>query len=469
MEPTASAPGATAPTASTSPADDALDRELLALLARRDVHAVFQPVVELRTGEVVGLEALARGPLSSPLENPRELFAAAERCGRTAELDWVCRATAFSAVLDADVPPSMSIFVNVEPGSLGAECPEDLRTVVSQAESLLRVFVEVNDRAITTDPAALLAAVDRAREMGWGVAIDDVGSSRAPIPMLPVTGADMVKVDLSLLRAAEPADRSAILLSALQHVEQTGASLCVERIEDEDDLRWAIALGARYGQGRHLGMPGPLAAHYPPPRAVPPVTASADEVAVAAPYVLVEDRESRLVTLPELMELARLVAYTENVPGVKPIVLFGMGRDGLQTLLDTDMPRPDDGALLAVGFGTGSLSEPVGALRTVRTLADDPLAAERFLVVLNEYGAYGVFGRETGDGRFEVVLTRDADLVHCAARQLMRRVPPPGGDDRALEPRWFDVEEEPEHATSAGAAGASSGRGGWRGRLGRHG
>lgn len=78
---------------------DPASREFAALLDGHDVHMVFQPVVDLHSGEIVGLEALARGPQSSPFASPPALFAAARGCGRVAELDWVCRAAAFQAFL----------------------------------------------------------------------------------------------------------------------------------------------------------------------------------------------------------------------------------------------------------------------------------------------------------------------------------------------------------------------------------
>ncbi len=55
------------------------------------VHAVYQPVVDLDTRRVVGYEALARGPRDSPLHTPDALFAAARDQGVLVELDWACR------------------------------------------------------------------------------------------------------------------------------------------------------------------------------------------------------------------------------------------------------------------------------------------------------------------------------------------------------------------------------------------
>ena len=160
----------------------------------------------------------------------------------------------------------MSVFVNVEPEAIAAECPTDLTAVVARAESILRVFVEVNDRALAADPAGVLAAVDRAREMGWGIAIDDVGASRAPVAMLPIVRLDVVKLDLRLLRLASAEDFAAILTSVLRHIETVGATLLVEGIESEDDAQRARALAAAYGQGLHLAAPGPLCEHYTAPR-----------------------------------------------------------------------------------------------------------------------------------------------------------------------------------------------------------
>ena len=71
----------------------------------RAVRAVFQPLIDLASGDVVGFEALARGPAGSMLESPGALFEAAYGIGRVAELDWVCRAAAFQAAARAEPRP----------------------------------------------------------------------------------------------------------------------------------------------------------------------------------------------------------------------------------------------------------------------------------------------------------------------------------------------------------------------------
>lgn len=430
-----------------------------AVIDLRSVSAVFQPIFDLRTMHVAGLEAFARGPAGSELESPGALFAAAAACGRTAELDWVCRAAAFRAALEAGLPPAMSVFVNAEPESLSAECPADLQTDVARAEAVLRVFVEVNDRALATDPAGLLAAADRAREMGWGIAIDDVGSGRQPITMMPVVHADLVKVDLGLLREADQADAAAVLLATLRHVERTGASLCVERIETEEDLRWARAIGAVYGQGRHLGAPGPLPTDVPAPRVpVPLVAASAGDAPVASPFELVPGAEPRRVERRHYLDLARAVAFGSISPGAAPVVLVGVGRGGFDPAVSATFPQGARPLLWAM-FGTAMADVPVPWLRGVRVAATDPLADVEFLVVMTEKAGVALIGRSTPDGGLEIVHTQDREVAHAVARHLIRRVPPPGGDGVALPPPVGDLlraagQDEPDEAPDAvGSAG----------------
>jgi len=440
--------------------------EFAALLDKRDVHAVFQPVVNLRSGEIVGLEALARGPQSSPFATPGALFAAARRSGRVAELDWVCRAAAFQAFLEADVSPAMSLFVNIEPEAIAEECPSDLMHFVTRAESVLRVFVEVNDRALAANPAGVLAAVDRARESGWGIAIDDVGASRAPVAMLPIVRADVVKLDLRRLNEGSAEDSSAIITSVLRHLETTDASLLVEGIESEADARWARALGATYGQGIHLGPPGPLRDQYPAPRApVRLIKVASEGLQFSSPFQLFADRPHQRMGKDLLDQLARVIAYSPRSIGTWPVFLACVSRDGQLTKAMVEhivgLPRR---TLLFVTFGVGLPGEPAPGVRGVHLRHDDPLADERFLIVLSDQAPVAIFARTSPDGLYDVAVTQDPELVHDIARHLIRRVPGPGHDNTALpasiamrDPECDDQEVAPPQNRS---------KQGWRQRLG---
>ena len=439
--------------------DDAADLEFAALLDQRDFHMVFQPLVNLKTGEIVALEALARGPESTRLASPLALFEAARRANRVAELDWACRAAAFRAFLEADVPTAMSLFVNVEPEAIASGCPADLVQVVFKAESRLRVFVQVNDRAMAADPAGVLAAVDHAREKGWGVAIDDVGNSRAPIAMLPIVSPDVVKLALRRLEAASDEDSSAIITSVLRHIERTGAALLVEGIESEDDARWARALGAVYGQGHHLGKPGPLLAKYANPRApIPLIKVAPTDLQVASPFELFEGGPHERASGTHLDKLARLLAYGPRPNGTRCVFLACFGREG-EIPAELLEHGTTEETLLFVAFGTGLAAEPFLGGRGVRLVEDDPFADEKFLIVLSDQAPVAIFARASSNGLYDVVVTQDFELVHEIARHLMRRVPAPGPNNYALGGPEPENESPDEEEVSV----ESTPKRGWRG------
>jgi EAL domain-containing protein (putative c-di-GMP-specific phosphodiesterase class I) len=134
----------------------------------RAVTTVFQPIVRIDRRptapepddkpEVVGMEAFARGPRHTPWETPRTLFEAARQAGRQAELDWICRATAYRSAMDNDLPDGVTLFVNAEPHTFGTPCPPDLAEVILAAQLRLRVVTELPERSIIDDPLAVLAA-----------------------------------------------------------------------------------------------------------------------------------------------------------------------------------------------------------------------------------------------------------------------------------------------------------------------
>jgi EAL domain-containing protein (putative c-di-GMP-specific phosphodiesterase class I) len=129
------------------------------VLDERAIQPLFKPLFDLQHGHVLGYEALARGPMGSALESPAALFGAAWRAGRVGELDWVCRAAAFTGAVGGGLVPPMTLFVNAKPVTLGVACPDDLRPAIELGQERLRVVVEVTERAVAGDPARLLATV----------------------------------------------------------------------------------------------------------------------------------------------------------------------------------------------------------------------------------------------------------------------------------------------------------------------
>ena len=239
-------------------------RDINAVIDQRSVGVVFQPILDVENDQVVGFEALARGP-EGALASPVPLFAAARAAGRAGELDWVCRALAFDRFMAADLPGSMSLFVNVEPDSLIEPCPEDLLPTIWEAETRLRVFVDIPGRALSRHPREVLQTVRRARAARWGVAVDDTEFSSSGLALLPVVEPDVIRLHHEVL-GAEAAMGAMALTAAISEMYHNDAALLVENVEDVTARRAGLGVGGIFQQGHLFGRAGPLPKRLATPR-----------------------------------------------------------------------------------------------------------------------------------------------------------------------------------------------------------
>ncbi|GAB4081402.1 diguanylate cyclase domain-containing protein [Modestobacter muralis] len=400
------------------------------VLRTGSVHSVYQPIVELSTGNVVAYEALARGP-QGPLQTPDALFAAARTAGRLAELDALCRSAALRGAVAARLGPPLTVFVNVEPEVLESAPLEDLLAIATTAPAGLRVVVEITERALATRPADLLRAVERVREVGWGIALDDVGAESMSLAFMPLLRPDVVKLDLRLVQQ-RPGPAVAEIMNAVNgYAERTGALVLAEGIEDEAHLATARALGASLGQGWHFGRPGATAVT---DRAVStlklpaPVALDADvhgspfgclpagtELRVAPKALLIElskHLERQAMRLGETCVVASTFQEARHfTPATKLRYRDLVARTGFVCALGADLPL-----------------EPVPGLRGAHLDPADPVRGEWDVVVLSPHFSAALLARDLGDGgpdaqrRYEYALTYERTTVELAGISLVARV-----------------------------------------------
>ena len=235
--------------------------ELDQILGDGAIRAVYQPIIDLATGRTVGFEALARGPKGSDLERPDRLFAAARASGRLTELDWACRAAALRGALSAKLGRSVSLFVNVEPETLHVPPSSELLELIGEAGNRLNVVMEVTERSLVASPADLLGVVALVRDLGWGIALDDVGADVMSLALMPFLRPDVIKLNLRLIQQ-RPDREIAMVVSAVDaQAERSGALVLAEGIETRHNLDVALAMGATLGQGWLFAHPGDLPAN----------------------------------------------------------------------------------------------------------------------------------------------------------------------------------------------------------------
>lgn len=396
------------------------------------VHSVYQPIVDLQTLDVVAYEALARGPSGSALATPGALFAAAEREDLVAELDRACRAAAIGGAA-ARSGGQLTVFVNVEPGALGGGpvlLPEHLRLIRAGG---LHVVMEVTERALTNRPRDLLAAVERLRGTGAGIALDDVGADQRSLALMPFLHPDVVKLDMTLVQERPSQAIASIANAVSAYAESSGAAVLAEGIEDQDHLRRAVAMGARFGQGWMFGKPHELPI-VPPTRpeglGLEPVAPR--EVPAATPYECVSAHRPPMLG-NKLILLERSLQLEEQAAALGPEgVLLATFQDHrfFTPITARRYQRLAESMAFVGAFGSGMPPNPAGAVRGATIDEAEMLHGEWNVIVIGPHFAGAFVARDVGDTgadgdrRFDFCMTYERDLVIDAASTLMQRVVP---------------------------------------------
>ena len=226
--------------------DVANRRHIEEVLARRAFHPVFQPVVHLGTGAVLGYEALTRFTDDTP---PDRVFAVASSCGLGLELEIATLEAAFRA---ADtLPANRFLDINVSPGLVLAI--EPLRAMLRR--SGFNVVLEITEHERIADYAALRAAVAQLGE-NVRLAVDDAGAGFASLRHIAELRPVFVKLDRGLVVGIEwdPA-RQALVAGMVHFAAQSETTLIAEGIETEPERAMLLGLGVAVGQGYLFGRP----------------------------------------------------------------------------------------------------------------------------------------------------------------------------------------------------------------------
>lgn len=401
---------------------------LAAVLDGRAVRAVYQPIVDLDTGRIVGVEALARGPEGSALERPDLLFAAAREEGRLAELDMACRVAAIRGALAAGLPHSIPLFVNIEPEVAHVPPTAELCELVAAAAGRLRIVAEVTERALVHAPAELLSVLAGMRELGWGVALDDVGAEVESLALMPFVRPDVIKLDLRLVQQQADADVARIVAAVTAEAERTGAQLLAEGIENRVHRDAALALGATLGQGWMFARPGPipaglhgtsrLVAVAAPP---PPLPSVVDAAAGGRPL--------RRSTKRLLLEMSWHLEREALNQGAATVVLSTFQTaDRFTPATQRRYAELAERSAFVGALGLGIGTEPAPGVRGGDIRPDDPLIDEWVIAVVAPHFAGLLVAADLHDDgpddarRFDSLLTYDRDRVLAAATSLMARI-----------------------------------------------
>jgi EAL domain-containing protein (putative c-di-GMP-specific phosphodiesterase class I)/GGDEF domain-containing protein len=230
------------------------------ILRERSIRTLFQPIVRLPDREVIGYEALSRGPSGSYLESAENLFGFTERAGLLGEVELLCLDRALANA--KRLPDDATLFLNLS--MLGLEYIEAEERgltgrVKDAGRSPKKCVLEITERTYAESASRLRERVTELRQNGFRVAIDDMGTGYSALHVLAELQPDFIKLDKMLVRDLpdEPIKRN--LVSAITGFARDSQSTVIaEGVETESEVDVLRDLGIELQQGFFFGYPKPL-------------------------------------------------------------------------------------------------------------------------------------------------------------------------------------------------------------------
>lgn len=227
------------------------------IMGNKEVHTLFQPIVDLKNAEIIGYEALSRGPKDSPLHSPIKLIEQATKDKTLWMLEVLFREKALSAASKGGL--SSLLFLNVDPNVVND--PNFISGFTRQyieEHGLMpeKIVFEITERSVIDNFKSFRSALQHYTDQGYRTAIDDTGAGYSNLSMISQIKPNFIKIDMDLVRGVDKDTfKQAIIKSFVWLANFTNTKLIAEGIETMGEAKMLISLGVHAGQGYLLGRP----------------------------------------------------------------------------------------------------------------------------------------------------------------------------------------------------------------------
>ncbi|MEL6958206.1 MAG: EAL domain-containing protein [Pseudomonadota bacterium] len=219
------------------------------VLDHKAFNIALQPIMKLRNQRTAGYEALCRFS-NEPYRPPNVWFDDAAKVGLQIDLEL--------AVMDVAVTwlsalgPECYLAVNLSPSTLSSGRVSPLVERIGGQ----RLVIEITEHDEISDLDLLRMEIDRLRDSGVRIAIDDTGAGYSGLQQILRLQPNLIKLDMSLTKDVDKdVARRSLAAAIVSFAQDTGATVVAEGIETEAELRTLAGLGVEMGQGYHLGRP----------------------------------------------------------------------------------------------------------------------------------------------------------------------------------------------------------------------
>ncbi len=211
----------------------------------------FQPIIRTTDRSIFGYEALLRVE-DEEISGPGMLFDLADRVDRIQELERRIRELVGARL--ADVPEGVNVLININPTSLADELLYSPDTELSRNSS--KVVIEITERHSVLDVPDLQAQIVRLRELGFRIAVDDLGAGYAGLTSFALLSPDIVKFDMELIQGIHEEETKGKLVSSFTTLcRELGILTIAEGVESVEERDRVIELKCDLIQGFYYAPP----------------------------------------------------------------------------------------------------------------------------------------------------------------------------------------------------------------------
>ena len=247
-----------------------LNSELKRALEQNELLLFYQPIIDIQKMKIAGFEALMRWahPVNGMI-SPGIFIPVAEESGLINEmsrlaLNLACDAAiklqaAASPDLIVDAPLFVGVNFSVKDFAEAALFSNLKATIEEKKVNPLQIHLEITETLLMASPEAARAELERCREIGINISIDDFGSGYSSLSYLHYFTIDTLKIDQSFIRSLSTHPGSLVLVKSIIGLAQNlGMKVIAEGVESAEDARRLQAMGCEYIQGYFFSKPLPF-------------------------------------------------------------------------------------------------------------------------------------------------------------------------------------------------------------------
>ncbi|MDO9104225.1 MAG: bifunctional diguanylate cyclase/phosphodiesterase [Methylovulum sp.] len=236
----------------------ALHNKLVQILDDESLTPHFQPIISLAHKDIIGYEALIRGPADGPLHTPMALFDTAKRFNLSTKLEFTCRKISIQRYARLNL--SKKLFINVSPSVLLQPDFKNGMTLKFLKQAGLdpkSVVIELTENQPTDNYQVMRDAVTHYRNMGFEIALDDLGAGYSGLRLWSELLPEYVKIDKHFIQGIHENPIKLNFVRSIQSIANAlHCNIIAEGVETENEFKTIANLGITHAQGYYFAKPG---------------------------------------------------------------------------------------------------------------------------------------------------------------------------------------------------------------------